>query len=128
EAPTEISGSMAGFSPGQADPGLGARVIRCVPLPRSTVQHAPQREFIRHTIDVPLEVRTVEGDSAHQELGTNVSYGGLAFTSEVCLDVGEVIELRIPTVVPPFEARARVVWCRPEEGRFLVGVEFLDAS
>ena len=92
------------------------------------MRSSAKRQFIRHTVDVPLEVRTVRENGTHQEQGVNVSYGGLAFTSDVCLDVGEIVELRIPTVKPPFEARARVAWCRPEEDHFLVGAEFLDAN
>ena len=88
----------------------------------------PQRDFIRHTVDVPLEVKTLGGNGARQEHGFNVSFGGLAFTSDVCLTVGDTIELRIPTVDPPFEAHARVAWCQPEGDRFLVGAEFLDAN
>ena len=88
----------------------------------------PRREFIRHTVDVPLEVKTLDGNGRHEEQGLNVSFGGLAFSSDACLNVGDVIELRIPTVDPPFEANARVAWCRPEGHHFLVGVEFLDAN
>lgn len=62
------------------------------------------------------------------EEGVNVSYGGLAFLSTTCPTVGEVLRLRISTVEPAFEASARVVWCRPEAGKFLVGVQFLDAK
>ncbi len=88
----------------------------------------PERKFIRHTVDVPLEIRSVAGTGRQIEQGLNVSFGGLAFATDACLDTGEVIELRIPTLVPPFEARARVAWCEPEADRFLVGVQFLDAS
>jgi hypothetical protein len=31
-------------------------------------------------------------------------------------------------VDPPFEAMARVAWCRPDGDAFLVGVEFLDSD
>ena len=86
------------------------------------------RRFIRHTADVPIEVRAVPGDTAVVQQGTNVSEGGLAFVSDTCLDTEGTIEVRIPEVEPPFEAHARVVWCRPEDGRYLVGVQFLDAS
>lgn len=87
------------------------------------------RRFIRHTADVPIEVCAVEGSEAVVQQGTNISEGGLAFVSDACLDEEETIEVRIPDVDPPFEAHARVVWCRPEEdGRYLVGVQFLDAK
>lgn len=93
-----------------------------------TETHTNPRRFIRHTADVPIQVRAVPGSAAILQQGKNVSEGGLAFVSDVCPTVDDVIELRIPEVDPPFEAHARVVWCRPEEGKFLVGVQFMDAS
>jgi hypothetical protein len=62
------------------------------------------------------------------EHGVNVSFGGLAFLSTTCPDIGEILRLRIPTVEPAFEANARVAWCRAEAGKFLVGAEFLDSA
>jgi hypothetical protein len=93
-----------------------------------TDTHANPRRFIRHTADVPIEVRAVPGMSPVVQQGTNISEGGLAFVSDACLDAEATIEVRIPEVDPPFEAHARVVWCRPEDdGRYLVGVQFLDS-
>lgn len=89
--------------------------------------HQNPRKFIRHTADVPIEVRTVEGGAAMAQ-GLNVSHGGLAFVSELCPDPEATIEITIPDVDPPFQAHARVAWCRPEADGFLVGVQFLDAT
>lgn len=104
------------------------------------------REFIRHTVDVPLEFRTVEGEDqsgigplppaatapapweTSEGRSVNVGFGGLAFASNYCPQAGDLIELRIPSVSPPFVATARVAWCRPEGGQYLIGVSFLDAS
>ena len=88
----------------------------------------PRREFIRHTVDVPLEVEAVSRPEARREHSINVSSGGLAFVSSSCPSVGDLIRLRIPTVTPALEAAARVAWCRPEDGSFLVGVQFVDAA
>jgi hypothetical protein len=87
----------------------------------------PHREFLRHTVDVPLEVERV-GEAPRAGQGVNVSYGGLAFVTTECPSAGEILRLRIPTVEPAFESRARVAWCRPEAGKYLVGVQFLDAT
>ena len=87
----------------------------------------PRRRFLRHTIHVPLEIEAVAATPV-TEKGVNVSFGGLAFESAACRELGEIIRLRIPTVDPPFEAGARVAWCRPEGSTFLIGVEFLDSS
>jgi hypothetical protein len=86
------------------------------------------RHFIRHTIDVPLEVTTVAAGTALNPLSLNVSHGGLAFEVDECLDIGQLIHLRIPTVNPPFEADARVVWCRPEGDRYLAGAAFINQT
>lgn len=88
----------------------------------------PRREFLRHTVDVPLEVERVGASARLLEHGVNVGHGGLAFVSTTCPAVGEILRIRIPTVEPPFEGRARVAWCRPEDENFLVGVQFLDSD
>ena len=88
----------------------------------------PKREFIRQTIHVPIEVRAISDQRMELQESVNVSFGGLAFNTDRCPRDGEVIEIHIPTVDPPFTARGRVAWCRQEEGSYLVGVAFLDAS
>lgn len=92
------------------------------------VRSNPRREFLRHTVDVPLEVERVGQSESLTEQGVNVSHGGLAFLSTVCPQPGDILRIRIPTVEPPFEGRARVAWCRPESGKFLVGVQFLESG
>ena len=87
-----------------------------------------RRRFIRHTADVPLEVRTVDEGAGETHRGVNVSFGGLAFESEDPLVYGTTLEVRIDQVKPPFEAHARVVHCEPEGDHFCIGVQFLDAS
>jgi hypothetical protein len=77
---------------------------------------------------VPLEVHRVADSSHLSEQSVNVSFGGLAFLSNSCPRVGEVVALRIPFVEPVFEAEARVAWCMPEAEKFLVGVAFLDSK
>ena len=88
----------------------------------------PRRRFIRHTAGVPIEVRAVSGDARRRMESVNVSEGGISFVSDADYPLGTVIEVRIADVDPPFEATARVVWTSPEEGRFCIGVAFLDAN
>lgn len=88
----------------------------------------PPRRFIRHTADVPIEVRAVPGGAPHTQPAINVSEGGLSFISETDIPIGTTIEIRIAEVQPPFEAHARVVWMRSEDGAYCIGVQFLDAD
>lgn len=88
----------------------------------------PRRRFIRHTADVPLEVRTVREGAGEPHRGVNVSFGGLAFESDAPVPHGTTLEVRIDQVKPPFEAHARVVHCEREGDHFCIGVQFLDAS
>jgi len=88
----------------------------------------PRRRFIRHTADVPIEVRALTEQPPRTQPGLNVSEGGLSFLSDQDIPLGSTIEIRIPAVHPPFEAHARVVWRRPENQRYCIGVEFLDAG
>ncbi len=91
--------------------------------------HPPEntRRFIRHTADVPLEVRSVAAP-ARRTSGRDVSHGGLSFLLEDDLAIGSTLDLRMPDVDPPFEARARVVWSRREADGYCIGVAFLDAD
>ena len=88
----------------------------------------PRRAFIRHTAGVPIEVRAVPGSAGLKLESTNVSVGGISFISDHDFAIGSVIEIRIGEVDPPFEAHARVVWTNPEDGRFCIGVSFLEEA
>lgn len=115
--------------------------------PKVQPTHSEVREFIRHTVNIPIEFRLLADDEHpdapplpdHAEDGRtamrtagesrNVGFGGLAFESNFCPQVGNLIEIRIPTVDPPFIAKARVAWCRSEpDGGYMIGASFLDAS
>jgi hypothetical protein len=54
----------------------------------------------------------------------DVGRGGLAFTANGPVPIGSHVRVRIALVAPEFLAPARVVWCRREDGKYLVGLEF----
>lgn len=83
------------------------------------------RKYIRHPSDIPIEVE-VDEHHEQKDILNNISSGGLSFQSATALEQGTVITLRIPSVQPPFETRARVSWCRPGHGGWDVGVELLE--
>jgi hypothetical protein len=87
------------------------------------------RQFIRHPVDVPVDIGT-SGSRAASALHTHdISLGGLALLSSIAVPAGTEVEIRIAYVQPPFAAHARVAWCHAhgDEG-FELGVTFLDAE
>ena len=88
------------------------------------------RQFIRHPVDVPIEVSTDGGEALSEFHTHDISVGGLAFRTTFAVKPGANIAVRIPYVQPVFEARARVVWCRQHDHTdgFELGVSFLDAE
>lgn len=82
-----------------------------------------RRKYIRHPVDVPIEVEDVPGDKGSQV--ADVSFGGLSFLCGQYHRPGTELLLRIPYLEPPFEVRARVAWRRVEDGGYRIGVRFL---
>ena len=86
------------------------------------------RQFIRHPTDVAIEISAGSQLDHALRHSRNVGIGGLAFESDQAIEIGMIIELRIPLVHPPFETTARVVWCQATAGGWELGVEFLHAD
>ncbi|OGS23558.1 MAG: hypothetical protein A2314_03115 [Elusimicrobia bacterium RIFOXYB2_FULL_50_12] len=86
------------------------------------------RTFIRHPSDIPIEVQFENAEAEKEKYLKDISTGGLSFKSDIMLDENAIIRVRIPLIKPVFEARARVVWCRPENGYYDTGVEFIETE
>lgn len=80
------------------------------------------RTYIRHPSQFPIELGTT--DEPERERLSDVSVGGLSCHYHSALPEGQRVKIRIPVVKPPFEAEGRVVWCRPDRGRFRLGIAF----
>ena len=87
-----------------------------------------ERRYIRHPANIPIQVGRAPHGGGRRPTAYDISHGGLAFRTDRCYDAGEIVSLSIPTVDPPFELQARVAWCRPINGDYQTGVEFLGAS
>ncbi|MBL8484798.1 MAG: PilZ domain-containing protein [Rhodocyclaceae bacterium] len=86
------------------------------------------RHYIRHPVDLPIQVGAL-GDSADNNLqGLNVGFGGLALFAQVAFEPGCIVKVRINVVDPEFCSQARVVWCRAAPCGWELGLEFLDAD
>ena len=87
------------------------------------------RQFIRHPLDVPVEIGIAASGPDSAVHTHDISVGGLALRSNVAVAPGADVDIRIACVRPAFEAHARVAWCHPhDKDGFEVGVTFLDAE
>jgi hypothetical protein len=87
------------------------------------------RQFIRHPSDVPIEIQSAPDDGYIRRSVKNVSFGGLAFSSDAAIEPETIIALRFPYLKPAFEVpAARVAWCQNEGGQYTVGGQFLDSE
>lgn len=85
------------------------------------------RQFIRHPVDIPVEIRCGDHGAASSTRTHDIGLGGVALRTPTPLPVGASVALRIAQVQPPFEAQARVAWCRThEDAGYEMGVAFLD--
>jgi hypothetical protein len=84
------------------------------------------RQFIRHPSAIPIEVGNLDQRVGNEPLAVNLGLGGLAFTSDVKLPPGLIVEVRIPSMFPMFTTRGRVAWCKSCDECYQLGVAFLD--
>jgi hypothetical protein len=83
------------------------------------------RTYIRHPADIPVQIEVQSHPQHRQRQISNVSYGGLAFLSDGCLETGAQIRICIDVVDPCFEAEGIVTHCRKKADQYLIGVEFI---
>ncbi len=87
-----------------------------------------KRRYARHPADVPIQVAPLGPceATAMEERLSDIGLGGLSFESTDALDEGELLAISMPSVIPAFQIKGRVVWCRRSDSRFDVGVEFTE--
>ena len=92
------------------------------------------RNYIRHPSDIPIDFQPEDTQKAlpkelleaHSNHLKNISQGGLAFHSPESLSPGTILRVKIPIVIPVFQAVGRVTWCHDMGDYFEIGIEFLD--
>ncbi|MBT3294540.1 MAG: PilZ domain-containing protein [Verrucomicrobia bacterium] len=91
-----------------------------------------RRKFFRHPTSVPIECRVDgHGDYAPHEV-RDVSHGGIAFVSDRPYELGDIVELRYPTLTHPETVRGMIVWTVAADGgaspTHINGLSFSDPS
>lgn len=82
------------------------------------------RNYIRHPADIPIEIHHLAQAAPREQRLKNISIGGLSLQADQYIEKGTIIDIKIPVSQPPFETKARVVWCRKKGNQFDIGVEF----
>jgi hypothetical protein len=89
------------------------------------------RAYIRHPSEFPIELCSAgqeEPVTGTKQRLLDISVGGLCCLSKREFVPGARVQVRIPVGEPAFAAEATVAWCRPDQGRFKVGIAFDNAS
>ncbi|MGA2090099.1 MAG: PilZ domain-containing protein [Endomicrobiales bacterium] len=87
-----------------------------------------KRKYIRHSADMPIEIKLQDLVTHRTEYLNEISFGGLSFRSSIPVPIDTVIDIRIPLVRPVFSTTGKVVWCRPnanDKTVFDIGVQFI---
>lgn len=86
------------------------------------------RQFIRHPTDIPIAYSCGNRTGESKKPLKNINESGLCFGTRASIETGTPIRISIAVSKPPFKAKGEVVWCRPANGRYEVGVRFEDAA
>jgi len=85
-----------------------------------------RRSYIRHPVDVPVQIYPQSHTASSHVQMSDVGKGGIALRSNMPLDAGVLLRIAIPHVHPPFEESCVVCWCQAEGDGFEVGIRFLE--
>lgn len=82
------------------------------------------RQETRHPFELPIKYQIDENGMIHEDDMRNISEGGICIQSQVPLEIGSEISIKISICTPPFAADGVIVWCKPEGEVFEAGVQF----
>lgn len=95
------------------------------------------RRFVRHPAEIPIELeeslplvrrnraRAGEARAANAvSMMQNLSVGGLCCEVDHPIAEGTSIQIRIPVVNPDYVGQGVVVWCKPQNCHYEVGIQF----
>lgn len=91
-----------------------------------------RRKFFRHPTSVPVECRLQGHDDFSPHEMRDVSHGGIAFVSDRPYELGDIVELKYPTLSHPETVRGMIVWTVETGGcgcgGHINGLSFSDES
>ncbi|MDT8375252.1 MAG: PilZ domain-containing protein [Mariprofundaceae bacterium] len=91
-------------------------------------QITDRRKFIRHPVDVPIQISPEYLEGHENASMRDIGGGGLAVRTCVFYKEGTRLKVRIPHVHPPFEGAGVVCWHQTLTDQYEIGIRFLDES
>ena len=85
------------------------------------------RKFARISTGTQIKVQQIALSPANYYPLNNVSFGGLAFKSDNCLEKGTIVGIQV-LIELPVDLIGEVAWCRKHNKHFDVGVRFMGKS
>ena len=87
-----------------------------------------RRQYFRHPISVPLELRVADQPRSFASRSSDISLGGLNFSWSKKLRKGAVLDIKIPVKEKSFDVTAKVVFSKEDKktARYHTGVSFTD--
>lgn len=84
------------------------------------------RKFTRNSTDIPIdvEIQSIEPKVIKDSKMVSISFGGLSCEVDQRVTVGCHVNISIPSVSPPYQGMGEVVWCKPVDAHFEIGVRF----
>ena len=86
------------------------------------------RQYVRHPSNIPIDFQLGDSPDHGKNILQNISEGGLCLNAPDYIEPGKPIRIRIDIQEPKFEAIGIVVWCRPGEHGYDIGIRFSDAD
>ncbi len=92
------------------------------------IAYEEKRRFLRHPLNIPVEVLTAKDKPAKMSTSTDLSQGGMSFYWHWKLPVGVPIDLTVPVKDQQYHVKSLVSYSEEDPGnwRFLTGVSFTE--
>ena len=100
-------------------------------IPPMSDKFTEKRRFFRHPTDIPVECRVAGHAHFEEHASKDISYGGIAFISDEAYELGDMVELRYPSLSYPEYVRGYIMWTADlsdDSGRYINGLSFLDET
>ena len=89
-----------------------------------------KRQFVRHPIEVKVEIHQTGSSSFRSARTQDLSFGGICITHKKAYSIGQVVRVSIPVSRKVFRIKGRISYCYTESSwqAYKIGIAFLHPS